>query len=542
MPGPSQPLDAAPRGTAATLVDLLPFQQQAFWGADDIGFVLWLWRRQAGKTTTMANLALRRMMESTWRLVTYASASIAVGGEMLIREAQVWREALDKWRRLVQDRGQQLTTNADDCDFDAFCDLFEHSKVEARLHHSRSAFSRTRLIAPNPATARGYSGFVMMDEIGFIQQFKALWEAMEPIASRQPDFRVVMATTPPDDDAHYSYELAVPPEDADFSTPDPNGHWYDSAANVRVHRVDVYDAACAGVKMYDLKTRQPITPAESRKSALDRDAWDRNYALLFKSGGSAALSLLAVHTAMVRGKDQGIAAEDDFPLDWRDRLGTGPIAIGLDPATTEKQKSNPSGLAISEQVGTEYIVRLALRFKSGQREKTKAMVREALDLGKGRRPRRLVIDATNERFFAQELRSEFAGICPVELLVSSEKTNYRGEDMTFKAYLGNLLVNLFEDNLISVPQSRWLKDDLRLVVRDRGSFTTQVDSAGNHGDLFDGIKNSIHGLIAMGGPAHAQAAGVGTYAVPERIKLRRAMSERPDHSNDIARPLGISMV
>ena len=506
----------APPAPADPLISFTPFQSEAFWGADEIGFVLWLWRRQAGKTTGLSALALRRMMEKAWRLVTYASASIAVGGEMLIREAQLWRQAIDKWRRLATERGQLLETTADAADFDGFCEMFEHGKVEARLYHDKTAYSRTRLIAPNPATARGYSGFVMIDEIGFIRALKDLWEAMEPIASRDPDFRVVMCTTPPDDDGHFSYELAVPPEGSDFSTPDPRGHWYDSQANVRVHRVDVWDAAAAGVKMYDLRTRKEITPEQSRAQAIDRDAWDRNYALAFTHGGTSAVSLAAIHRAMLAGRDLGTAAENEPPPGWEEKLGDGPVAVGWDLATTEKAKSNPSAIAVVEGDGLRVIVRLVLRFKSADPDRAMALVREVIRacvrsrLGQSvLKPRRLAVDATNERFFAARVRKDFAGIVPVELVVASESTHHLGETMSMKTYLGNLVVNAMDDGLLALPESRWVKDDFRLVVREKGGFDNRVDSAGNHGDTFDAVKLALHALRIGKGPVEARAAAVG---------------------------------
>lgn len=495
----------------------MPFQEEAFWGADTIGFVLWLWRRQAGKTTTLSALALRRMMEKKWRLVTYASASIAVGGEMLIREAQLWRGAIDKWRRLAAERGQLLETSVDAADFDGFCEMFEHGKVEARLYHDKTSYSRTRLIAPNPATARGYSGFVMIDEIGFIRALKDLWEAMEPIASRDPDFRVVMCTTPPDDDGHFSYELSVPPEGADFSVKNARGHWYDSQSNVRVHRVDVWDAQLAGVQMFDLRSRRPISPEESRALAIDRDAWDRNYALAFTRGGTSAVSLAALHRAMEAGRALGVAAEGEPPEGWADRLGDGPVSVGWDPATTEKAKSNPSGVAVVEGAGRAAVVRLALRFKSADPDRALAIVREIIRAcvrtrnGVSLSARRLVMDASNERYFAARVRKDLSALVPVELVVSSESTEFMGESMPMKTYLGNLVVNAMDDGLLAIPEARWLKDDFRLVVRDKGGFQNLVDSAGNHADVFDAAKLALHGLRGKGrAEARAVAVGGGT--------------------------------
>ena len=229
-------------------------------------------------------------------------------------------------------------------------------------------------------------------------------------------------------------------------------------------------------------------------------------------------------------------------MSWRDKLGNGRIGIGADPATTEKQKSNPFAISIVEEVGLDYILRLVIRFKTSDPDKAKAYLREACDLGTERRPHRLCIDATSERFWAAEVKREFRDICPVTLVVSSEKTTYMGQDLTYKQYLGNLVINTIDDGHLWLPEARWLKDDFRLVVRSRGTFETQVDSAGNHGDTFDSTKLALHALIAKGGPVEAAACRVGTYGKemsrdsrPHRLRMR------PDHSADYSRERGVSM-
>jgi hypothetical protein len=120
-------------------------------------------------------------------------------------------------------------------------DLFHQGRLEVTFRHSEHVVSRMRVIAPNVATARGYSGWVFIDEIGFIKDFRALFGEMEPIISRDPTFHLIMATTPPMDDAHFSYDLAAPPPGMEFE-PDPCGHTYMSQLNVPVHRVDAWDA------------------------------------------------------------------------------------------------------------------------------------------------------------------------------------------------------------------------------------------------------------------------------------------------------------
>lgn len=187
------------------------------------------------------------------------------------------------------------------------------------------------------------------------------------------------------------------------------------------------------------------------------------------------------------------------------------IGLGLDIATTEKKKSNPSALAVTEQIGSDYYVRLLLRWKTSNDLVTTGILRNLLFLIAPRRPRRLCIDATSERFFAAAIKREFAAMVPVDLIVSSEATEYLGEKMTYKQYLGNLLVNTLEDGHLFLPDEPWVRNDFRQVQRAKGSFLAEPDEAGNHADGFDAVKLSLHGLIASGGPAEASAAQVGTF-------------------------------
>jgi len=489
------------------LITFYPFQEDAFW-RDDLGVLFLLWRRQCGKSRTMAAKAMRRMMENKNHLVTYVSASLNLGREFVVKEAQVFSEALDKFRLVSKEAGQMLTSSGDNLSFDDFCDVFENQKLETKIWHDKTTFSRSIVIAPNVATARGWTGDVFLDEVGFIRDFKEVYEAVDPILSSRPEFRLILATTPPNDDKHFSYELAVPQED-EFQ-PNRRGNWYVSQAGLTVHRADAWDTDLAGVKLYDARTREPLTPDEHRAQALDRDAWDRNYGLRWKCSSTSAVSLNAIHTAMAMGKEKGMASQDELPNGWRAHLGQGPIAIGFDVATTEKEKSNPSALAVVEQVGIDFIVRLVFRWKTADPKVSEAYLREVLDLGAGRKPRRLCIDATSEKFFASELKKLFLGTCPVELVVSSEKKPFLGEEYLVKTIMGNLLVNAMDDGHLLLPESRWLKDDFRLVRKERGGFATEADSAGNHGDTFDAVKLAIYGLSKKGA-AQAEAVRVGNF-------------------------------
>lgn len=300
-----------PAASSQPLISFRPYQDEGFSGTPTVaGLLAYLWRRQGGKSYTLAGIGLDWMMETVCDVI-FASAALRLGMENIRKEADVWREVTDKLRQLAAQADFKLTTSADDdagalLDVDAIADLFEHQKLETKLWHSNVRFSRSMVVAPNPDTAVGWSGHVILDEVGRMPDFRDLFEAMEPIVSSNRNFRVRMATTPPPDDDHHSYELLAPPPELDGNFPvNPRGNWYTSRAGILCHRVAAHDAHAAGVPLYDLKTREPMTPEEARSRAIDKQAWDRNYDCAFIKGGTAAVSLTALYHAQSAGRDQG---------------------------------------------------------------------------------------------------------------------------------------------------------------------------------------------------------------------------------------------
>lgn len=491
---------------------LRPYMSEYTRHANDHRMMILLWRRQAGKTTTFGWQCLKVMAENRHALCTLVSASLNVGSELTEKEARLWSDILADMRKEAGTANLRLETSVDKApDWDAWMDIFDKSKLEVKLWHDRTTYSRTKIIAPNVATARGYSGWIFIDEFGFIHDFKSIFEAVEPIASSDPTFRICMATTPPEGDDHYAYELTIPPDGTVFA-PNARGNWYTSQAGIAVHRVDAWDAAAAGVPLYSrLKGGKALTPEQHRAEALDRDAWDRNYGLIHRPGGMAACSLLALQTAQQSGAITCHAYEDALPSGWADALEPGvATAIGIDPATTEGDKSNPTGLAIGQLVGGRIQFPVICRYKTADDRKQKAVLTEAIAgiRAAGARLVRLGVDASNERFFAQQIRREFGSDCPVLLIAGGEIPLEQQhlpprERQTYKTMLGNLLVNHLDDNLVDLPADRWVKDDWRLVVRQKGGFDNRVDSSGHHADTFDASKIAAYCLTTPGGPAEA---------------------------------------
>lgn len=115
----------------------------------------------------------------------------------------------------------------------------------------------------------------------------------------------------------------------------------------------------------------------------------------------------------------------------------------------------------------------------------------------------------------------------VELVVGSERTEYLGESVTFKTYLGNLAVNAIEDRQAAIPPDKAVKDDFRLVRRFKGGFDNMLDNAGHHGDVFDGWKNSVHGLIIPVAECDAEAVAVGSPSAAALPGRENRMTDTP---------------
>lgn len=292
------------------LVKLRPYGEEAF--RHPAGLMAWIYRRQAGKSYGLGITGLDWMMETVCTVI-FASAALRLGMENILKEAEIWQQVTGKLRELAAVSGNLVTTSADDdagnlLDVDAIADMFEHQKLETRVWHSRTKYSRSMVVAPNPDTAVGWTGHVILDEVGRMPEFRDVFEAMEPIVSSQKNFKVRMATTPPPDDGHYSYELLAPPAESEGTFPvNPRGNWYTSRAGILVHRVDAWDCHAAGIPLYDLKTREVLTPEEHRARAVDKTAWDRNYGCGFIRGGASAVSIAALMHAQAAGASEGTA-------------------------------------------------------------------------------------------------------------------------------------------------------------------------------------------------------------------------------------------
>jgi hypothetical protein len=477
-------------------------------------------RRQYGKTTTVAGIALKKMMRARGHTVVFGSAKLSLSREIVRKEAQIMQAALGGLRaqaaarlRVTED-GRPVPP---DISADDFAGIFEAQRLEFRFYHSNSEsdYSRTKVVALLPDTV-GETGDLMLDEVGRVKNFREVWEAVKPIIASHPEFRCTLTTTPPPDDTHYSFELLAPPLGLEFK-PEPEGNTYVSELGVHVLRVDAFDAAAGGVPLYDDNTGEALTPEEHRRRDPDKEAWDRNYGVKFVVGGTAACGLVPLDTAQRRGIGQcacfviGDDGEFERALLWlAARLGAGPVGLGVDWATTEKAVSNPTAVAVVEREGAGFLVRALFVWKTADpdlaEDRLVRIVETVNARPAGGRARRLCQDFTSEKYFGRRIKQRLAGLVPVENIVASETVALPGgEKITLKQLTGAQYVAALEDNALTLPPERYVREDHRLPRRERGTFACEPDAQGRHGDTFDAGKLGVHALVAKGGPAQVLA-------------------------------------
>ena len=512
---------------------------------------LWaiLWERQAGKSTEFADFALYEMLRFRNRTVIYGSASLLLGQEITlkaaIRTGQSARDIVEADAKLLKQfaDGAQASVGKDfqfqtvNAETDKelpklseadFADLFENQKLEFRVYHDRTSYSRTKVIAPNLATARSWSGTVLLDEIAFISHLRELITAMLPIISTNRDYKLILSTTPPEfDDTHYSFELLAPPAGLEFE-PNPKGNWYESESGIRVHRADAFDTNLAGKKIFDLKTGAEISPQEAFERAPNKDGHKIAHFLAWMIGGAAACDMLRLKVAQERGaggpggtpcQNFQIGTDLDMvkALNWiaKNIDPKARVGIGFDVATTTKGKSNPSVVSLVEEHGPEWIVRARCIWKTKDPEIANERLDGIIDTvampgGKprpGGRAVALAQDATNEKYYAEDNRKRLRRKLPVILVVASESVEKPGLDKptNYKEFLGDGLVDKLNDNNLTLPPDAYTRQDYRLVMKDRGKFVCEPNENGMHGDTFDADK--------LGG--YALHGGAGRTIVPD---------------------------
>lgn len=198
-----------------------------------------------------------------------------------------------------------------------------------------------------------------------------------------------------------------------------------------------------------------------------------------------------------------------LPPYWATYLKNGPVCLGLDVASTIKQRSNPSALCIMEKVDNLFWQRLVSRWKVDDYKKQVAIIKYLLEFVPFGQRKYLVVDSSNEKFAANLLRDDLAGIIQVVGISGNQKVRYAGEEADAKTALGKAYSDALENGWIAMPSSKALANDHRLVTRNGSRFDADVDSQGNHADTFDGGKLAYWGHVGI---AAAEPPPMGSWS------------------------------
>jgi hypothetical protein len=299
--------------------------------------------------------------------------------------------------------------------------------------------------------------------------------------------------------------MTMPPADLELKV-NPAGNFYRSQTGALIHRVTLADAYAAGHVLFDDKGK-PLTYEQFCALPANKLGLAINYDLKHEMGGTSVIDLLALLVSQQRGaRDCAfVFVSDDREfrraLDLlRVHLGEGECGIGFDVASTEGETSNPSSVTVTEKRGLERFTRLIVVWKerkeSIQRERIQAIVRIIAAREKGGKARRLCIDASNERLFAQGTADMLRSEIPVELVINGASIHPPGYDepTNFKTYLGDLYASAVNENRYALPSDEYVKSDHRLPIKTGGRYECTADKDGKHGDTFDSGKLAEYAL------------------------------------------------
>lgn len=516
-----------------------PYQNVALVAVREVRQIALYWARRCRKSTTLGDIAFDEMSKEPGRMVIAASASLLLGKELVgvtlsaAEQAMIVANEAAAVRTVFETGAKEndLSFKVADSSKDKlltgltpedFAELYQSSRMELRLYFDQTHFSRLQVIAPNPATARSWRATVLRDEAGFTNaNFEnELRIATDPMMRDTPDLKIIYASNLSGNDRHPYFEMTMPreitaaTEDEQFPA-NPDGHLYIGQQGILCHRVALKDAYAADHKLFD-DHGQPMTYAQCQKFPQFKSGWDETYALNHKSGGAAAIDLIALLSAQRRGVGQCnftyVENEGDFRRACEALIYTlrdGPVGIGFDTASTTEEKSNPSSITVTENLGGERFARAIIVFKSKKRAVMSDYLQRIVKVVRARESggpaRRLCIDASNERLAAEETKDDLVAFIPVELVLGGSGVDplpagYK-DAINYKTLLGDLYSAAVNEGRTVLPPDDYVKADHRLPIKDAGRYQCPVDNDGRHGDTFDSGKLAEWALFSSKGGA-----------------------------------------
>lgn len=406
---------------------LLPYQRR--WVQDKSRFKIGMMSRQSGKSFATA---LEGADDSIERKTTWIYLS---RGERQSRElANTVSTHLAAYRMGAESLEDYFFAE----------DGSRYTQLEIGLPNG----SRHIFLPANPDTARGYSGNVMLDEFAFHKDSRAIWQALYPIITRRPDYKLRVISTPNGLNNKFA-EL-----------------WHGRGTEKSIwskHRVDIYDAVREGL---------PVDPAELKAGLQDDEAWAQEYELQFLDEATAFLSYELI----------GMAENERATMlyDLRDLIRNSERFLGVDIG----RRRDLTVLWLLERIGDVYWTRMVQRMDRARF----AVQAGELDLWIPH-VTRACIDATG---LGMQLAEG-----------AQERHGSKVEPVTFTGAVKNDLATTFrrsfEDRTLRIPVEDRLRNALhkvRKVTTSAGNPRYDADSeADGHADEFWSGALAMHAAV-----------------------------------------------
>jgi len=452
----------------AAMLRFRRYQEPVFWCS--LGILVLHWSRQIGKSFTLAAWAVDRLLGYPGRLVTVLSNSKSNGMEFVVRAGLI----CDLMRVACEttDLSQDKRT--------------ENMRMEIRIKVNGKV-GRIIVLAANPRTARGFSGDLILDEFAFHEDSAAIWDAVEPIISSNPDFLCRIAST---GNGRFNMFYRMAKESSHYT----------------VSRIRRSEAFKMGVQIFDPVTRRAITPAEARTAALDKASYDQNYECAFNDESMALLTNALIFTceySEAYSRECHICAQDWTPdaLNFL-RACKGPLAVGLDVGRTRDITVITVGEKLSGVIFTRALLRISQMRLPDQLDRLRPILKMP-NFG------RLSGDATGLGLGLVEFAQEECGAYRAEPVQfsSREKRSVRGIQQADSALVTELmaldLLEVFESRAIRIPCEMALRDSLRKPERITTAAGVRIaatrDESG-HADEFWSIALMVRALKSPPAP------------------------------------------
>ena len=490
----------------STILDFRPYQLPIF-EERTAGIVVLHWSRQIGKSFALAAWAVDRLLMRPGRLVTVLSNSRDNGAEFVVKCGEVC-VLLDK---LMHSLGASVETKDLSPDL-AFASMRMEIRISLAGPDGVVKTGRIKVLAANPRTARGFSGDLILDEFAYHENSSAIWEAAEPILASNPDFLCRIASTG-NGKHNMFYRLAAPASAEGLELPRGGACLSRSQAGFILSRVTRTQAHGMGVKIYDPRTREDITPDEARAQALDKRAYDQNYECAFADENLTLLSHELISAA--EREDVGFICEQDWTPSALALLrgAHGSLCVGFDVG----RKVDLSVITVMENLGGLKLVRAILRIQNLRLPDQQARLGEICRLPKFQRA---AIDMTGlglglfeyaqKEFGPSRIHGiNFATTVPATRAIQEE--GRKRETVRVTEALALELLQAYEDRRLQHPIDARLRDDLRKPEKittpgGRVSIAATRDESG-HADHFWSFALAIEAGTACGGPFAYEPVG-----------------------------------